>query len=93
MYSQYYFSVENMNNDDFLRRAMDKKGWIQIDTLLGFNRMKEMQVTKDELIKVVNNSKTIETVVEVGIPRVLKPSKSITSVIITARKMNIISEK
>ena len=34
-----------------------------------------------------NNSKTIETVVDVGIPRVLKTSKSKISVIITAVKM------
>jgi len=40
-----------------------------------------------------NNSKTIETVVEVGIPRVLKVSGIITSVIITARNMIVISEK
>jgi len=39
------------------------------------------------------NQKTIETVVDVGIPKVLKRSSRITSVIITARKMIIISLK
>ncbi len=40
-----------------------------------------------------SNSKTTETVVEVGIPKALNVSSMITSVIITARKMTIISEK
>jgi len=39
------------------------------------------------------SSKTIDTVVDVGIPNVLKPSSKMTSVIITARKINMISEK
>ena len=38
-----------------------------------------------------NSSKTIDTVVEVGIPRLLKISSSTTSVTITARKMHISS--
>ena len=40
-----------------------------------------------------NSSKTIETVVEVGIPIVLKKSSNRISVIITARKTNMISSK
>ena len=40
-----------------------------------------------------NNSNTMETVVEVGIPKELKISNSRISVIITAIKMNIISLK
>ena len=40
-----------------------------------------------------NNSKTIETVVDVGIPKKLKVSSKITSVIITPIKMAIISTK
>ena len=39
------------------------------------------------------SSKTIDTVVDVGIPRVLKKSRSKMSVIITAMKMIMISEK
>jgi len=40
-----------------------------------------------------NNSNTIETVVEVGIPSVLKKSSNKISVIMTARKMIMISLK
>jgi len=40
-----------------------------------------------------NNSNTIETVVEVGIPKVLKKSNNSTSVIITAIKIIMISLK
>ncbi len=40
-----------------------------------------------------NNSKTMETVVEVGSPIVLKKSNNSISVIITAIKMKMISSK
>lgn len=40
-----------------------------------------------------NNSKTIDTVVDVGIPKVLNTSKRITSVTITAKNKRMISEK
>ena len=40
-----------------------------------------------------SNSNTIETVVEVGIPRVLKKSKSKISVNITAVNISMISSK
>ncbi len=40
-----------------------------------------------------SSSNTIETVVDVGIPKALKRSSSITSVIITARKITITSRK
>ena len=40
-----------------------------------------------------SNSKTIDTVVEVGIPNELKTSSSTTSVTMTARKMHIKSLK
>ena len=38
-----------------------------------------------------NNSNTIDTVVEVGIPKVLNTSSNKMSVIITAIKMNMMS--
>ena len=40
-----------------------------------------------------NNSKTIDTVVEVGSPRVLKVSRRITSIAMTARQIHMISWK
>ncbi len=48
---------------------------------------------KDIITAAPNNSKTIDTVVDVGIPKVLKKSNSRMSVIITAIKMIIISLK
>ena len=40
-----------------------------------------------------SSSNTIDTVVEVGIPKVLKRSSKMMSVSITARKMTMISSK
>ncbi len=47
----------------------------------------------DAAIEAPSNSKTIETVVDVGNPSVLKRSSRITSVMTTERKMIITSEK
>lgn len=42
---EYYLSPENLCRDIFLRLQMDAEGWIDIDVLLAFNRMK--QITRD----------------------------------------------
>ena len=49
-----------MKNDDFLRLFMDKKGWVDINVISGFNRMKQLDVTKDLVVKAVANSNYIE---------------------------------
>ena len=47
---EYYFSVDNLCKDMFLRKHMDSKGYVFLSVLVGFNRMK--QLTQDmELIR------------------------------------------
>ena len=53
----------------------------------------EANLIKAIIQEAPNNSKTIETVVEVGNPNVLKISNKITSLITTERKMHITSRK
>ena len=57
---EYYFSVENLSQDEFLREAMDKEGWVSIDTLLGFNRMKVLGATKELVAEAAFHSQIIE---------------------------------
>ncbi|EIW71283.1 hypothetical protein TREMEDRAFT_73252 [Tremella mesenterica DSM 1558] len=37
---EYYFSMQNLAMDDYLRRQMDSEGWISIATIASFNRIK-----------------------------------------------------
>nr|TKW34367.1 hypothetical protein SEVIR_2G302400v2 [Setaria viridis] len=37
---EFYFSTNNLCHDTFLRRHMNDQGWVPIDLILGFNRMR-----------------------------------------------------
>jgi la-related protein 1 len=37
---EYYFSMENLTRDFFLRGKMDTQGWIPLTTVAGFNRVR-----------------------------------------------------
>lgn len=50
--SEYYFSVDNLLKDLFLRRRMDSQGFVPLDFIAGFNRIKHLS-TDLELIKLV----------------------------------------
>lgn len=39
---EYYFSVENLCKDLFLRKQMNSAGWIPLNILAGFNRLKSL---------------------------------------------------
>eukprot|EP01083_Nonionella_stella_P004454 12890_1 len=57
---EYYFSVDNMNNDDFLRRAMNDEGWIEIDIIVQCNRMRQLKATKQDIREIAKISENIE---------------------------------
>lgn len=57
---EYYFSVQNMNNDDFLRGSMNENGWVHVDIVVAFNRMKTLGATKELVVEAAFHSTTIE---------------------------------
>ncbi|KAF2002896.1 hypothetical protein P154DRAFT_125714 [Amniculicola lignicola CBS 123094] len=50
MQLEYYFSVENLCKDIFLRKQMDSKGFVYLNVIAEFNRIKQL-TTDIELIK------------------------------------------
>ena len=40
--AEYYFSVQNLCRDMFLRKQMDDQGWISVQVILGFNRVRQI---------------------------------------------------
>lgn len=42
---QYYFSIDNLCKDLFLRKNMDSQGWVSLNVIAGFKRIK--QLTED----------------------------------------------
>ncbi|KAF1968372.1 hypothetical protein BU23DRAFT_480636 [Bimuria novae-zelandiae CBS 107.79] len=57
---EYYFSLENLCKDMFLRKHMDSKGFVFLNVISGFRRIQQL-TTDLELIKLVcYQSRTIE---------------------------------
>jgi la-related protein 1 len=50
--SEYYFSVDNLLKDMYLRRHMDSQGFVSLDFIGSFNRIKNL-TTDVELLKLV----------------------------------------
>ncbi|KAI7366769.1 hypothetical protein KC354_g3917 [Hortaea werneckii] len=57
---EYYFSLDNLLKDMFLRRHMDSQGFVLLDVVAGFNRLKQLTQDKEILKTVCLNSETIE---------------------------------
>ncbi|KAH3906175.1 hypothetical protein HBH56_209510 [Parastagonospora nodorum] len=56
----YYFSVDNLLKDMYLRRKMDSQGFVSLEFIAGFNRIKHLS-TDLELIKLVcQQSKVVQ---------------------------------
>ncbi|KAI8941386.1 hypothetical protein NX059_002609 [Plenodomus lindquistii] len=49
---EYYFSIDNLLKDMYLRRHMDSQGFVSLEFIAGFNRIKNLS-TDLELIKLV----------------------------------------
>lgn len=59
---EYYFSVQNMCQDLYLRQQMDTQGWIPISTVGSFNRLRKL--TQD--VHLVREMMHISSLVEVS---------------------------
>ncbi|KAK5634749.1 hypothetical protein RRF57_010462 [Xylaria bambusicola] len=59
---EYYFSVNNIVKDLFLRRHMDSQGFVPISVIASFNRMKELLVDLNILRQACIDSVLLELV-------------------------------
>ena len=39
---EYYFSLENLVKDTYLRSRLDAQGWLDVDTINQFNRIRSL---------------------------------------------------
>lgn len=56
---EYYFSEENLPKDFFLRRNMDKEGWITVALLSSFNRVKSLSQDAEMIVQVTFTSSLV----------------------------------
>ena len=51
-YREYYFSVDNLERDFFLRRKMDSDGFLPITLIASFHRVQALTTDINLIIKV-----------------------------------------
>ncbi|RLN33529.1 uncharacterized protein C2845_PM03G04820 [Panicum miliaceum] len=59
---EFYFSTNNLCHDTFLRRHMNDQGWVPIDLILGFNRMRAFTgfVDTNYILDAIRDSELLE---------------------------------
>jgi la-related protein 1 len=57
---EYYFSLENLLKDMYLRKQMDSKGFVFFTVIAGFNRIKHLSTDTDLIKLVCYQSRNIE---------------------------------
>ncbi|KAL5714581.1 hypothetical protein ACHQM5_016522 [Ranunculus cassubicifolius] len=57
---EYYFSDENLVNDFFLRNQMDTFGWVSVDRIADFNKVKSMTKDVDLILRALQHSQVVE---------------------------------
>ncbi|XP_020396724.1 la-related protein 1B [Zea mays] len=59
---EFYFSTNNLCHDTFLRRHMNNQGWVPIDLILGFNRMRAFTglVDTNYILDAIRGSELLE---------------------------------
>ncbi|KAK5114849.1 hypothetical protein LTR62_002006 [Meristemomyces frigidus] len=61
MQLEYYFSIDNLLKDMFLRKNMDSQGFVFLDVVGNFNRMKHLTPSRDILKEACIESPSVET--------------------------------
>ncbi|GFO18341.1 LA-related protein 1, partial [Plakobranchus ocellatus] len=57
---EYYFSEDNLVKDLFLRKKMDEQGWVNLQLVLSFNKVKELKADHKSLIQAIRGSNKLE---------------------------------
>ena len=57
---EYYFSIENLCKDMYLRSHMDSQGWVPLSVIAGFNRIKSLTEDMNLIRHVCQVSRNIE---------------------------------
>jgi len=58
---EYYYSVENLCKDTWLRSQMDDEGWTPVTVIAAFNRLKQLTTDTQLILEVLHNSTDFET--------------------------------
>lgn len=57
---EYYYSTDNLCKDTFLRSHMNAEGWIPLVLIAAFPKVKEFNVTEQQILEALKASSTLE---------------------------------
>jgi len=57
---EYYFSVENLTRDEFIRHKMDAQGYLPISLIASFHRVQNLTQDVAMIITALKESKSVE---------------------------------
>jgi len=52
-FSEYYFSAVNLKSDTFLRHSMDVDGWVPVEVVCGFKRVRQLNIDEEAVMQVI----------------------------------------
>jgi len=62
MFSEYYFSADNLQKDFFLRRKMDSEGFLPLGLIANFPRVRSLTFDQNFIIESLRDSEKIELI-------------------------------
>uniref|UniRef100_A0A8D0D623 La ribonucleoprotein 1, translational regulator n=1 Tax=Sander lucioperca TaxID=283035 RepID=A0A8D0D623_SANLU len=71
---EYYFSLDNLERDFFLRRKMDQEGFLPIALVASFHRVQALTTDVNIIMEALKDSKEVE-VIDMKIRRKVDPEK------------------
>jgi len=68
---EYYFSVQNLASDTHLRKQMNAEGWVPIQTIASFNRVRTLMggASLEYTVSLAKEVLSVSTLVEVDVER------------------------
>lgn len=70
---EYYFSVDNLVKDEWLRKNMDGQGFVPLTTIAKFKRMQQLGPSRELLRTICQQSSTVEYVVDAEGRELVRP--------------------
>uniref|UniRef100_A0A6Q2XPB4 HTH La-type RNA-binding domain-containing protein n=1 Tax=Esox lucius TaxID=8010 RepID=A0A6Q2XPB4_ESOLU len=71
---EYYFSLDNLERDFFLRRKMDQEGFLSLGLVASFHRVQALTTDVSLIIEALKDSKEVE-IIDMKIRRKVEPEK------------------
>jgi hypothetical protein len=55
---EYYFSEDNLNKDFYIRSKFDEDGYLEVNEIIGFNKMKSKSISAEKIGEVLQNCRS-----------------------------------